>query len=285
VASREVQHTESGSRGAADRRPRILITRTRNHASELAAQLERLGAETILIPTVEIAPPASFEALDAAISQLAKPDHGIDWLLFTSANAVHALDARRSALGLRLYPKRVAAIGPATGKAIELIGVRPSDGAILLPLKYVAESLAASLLAEAGAVPQNFMLIRAEEARDVIPKALRAAGHTVSIVPAYRNITPADTLPALARIFAAPESWPDIITFTSSSTAMNLISLLETLGVKLPPGIALASIGPITSKSLRLLDYEPTLEATDATIDSLVAAIALYLEGVRLAGD
>ncbi len=283
MASREVQHAKSGSSGAGKRSPRILITRTRGQASELAAQLERLGAETILIPTVEIAAPASFDALDAAISTLAKPDHEIDWLLFTSANAVHALDARRSALALRLYPKRVAAIGPATAKAIELLGLMPDDGPILLPPKYVAESLAASLLAEA--VPQNFMLIRAEEARDVLPEALRAAGHQVSIVPAYRNITPADTLPALARIFAAPESWPDIITFTSSSTAMNLITLLEQLNLKLPPGIALASIGPITSATLRELDYEPTLEAAEATIDSLVAAIARYLEGVRLAGD
>jgi uroporphyrinogen-III synthase len=129
------------------------------------------------------------------------------------------------------------------------------------------------------------MLIRAEEARDAIPEALRAAGHRISIVPAYRNITPADTLPALARIFAAPESCPDIITFTSSSTARNLFALLENAGIALPHGIVLASIGPITSATLRELGCEPTLEAAEATIDSLVAAIALYLEGVRLADD
>ncbi len=279
MASREVNHSESGSRvGAAKRRPRILITRSRGQASQLAVALERLGAETILIPTIEIAALASFEVFDAALFTLARPKHEIDWLLFTSANAVHALGSRRSALALQLYPKHVAAIGPATAKAIEYLRLTPGNGPILLPPHYVAESLAETLLAVAGPMPRHFMVIRAEAARDVIPEALSAAGHQISIVPAYRNITPADTLPALARIFAAPESYPDVITFTSSSTARNLFELLESAGIDLPHGIVLASIGPITSATLRELGYEPTIEATEPTIDSLVAAISRYLE-------
>ncbi|WP_174240861.1 uroporphyrinogen-III synthase, partial [Granulicella sp. S190] len=92
---------------------RILITRTRHQASELAAQLEALGATTILIPTIEIVPPASFCALDAALTCLG----AYDWLLFTSANALEAFHRRAQFLHLTQLPKRIAVIGPATLRA------------------------------------------------------------------------------------------------------------------------------------------------------------------------
>lgn len=147
---------------------------------------------------------------------------------------------------------------------------------MLLPRKYVADSLAEALLAQTEG-PQRFLLVRAEEARDVIPTRLEAAGHRVTIAAAYRNVTPSDTLPALRTLFARTSGYPEIITFTSSSTARNLVALLESIGLTIPTGIALASIGPITSATLRALGYEPTFEAAEPTIDSLAAAIAMHL--------
>ena len=71
---------------------RILVTRTRHQASELAARLEALGAIPILIPTIEIVSPETYVPLDAALAQL----EIYDWLLFTSANAVEVFHQRRN---------------------------------------------------------------------------------------------------------------------------------------------------------------------------------------------
>jgi uroporphyrinogen-III synthase len=243
---------------------RILITRTRHQASELAARLEALGAEILLIPTIELAPPSSFAALDAALADLPT----FDWLLFTSANAVQALQDRAQLQHIAPKPQRIAAIGPATAKAVESIGLTVD----LIPPTYVAESLLEALLPHAA--NGRFLLVRAEEARDLLPDALTAAGAHVIIAPAYRNLIPPDAIPALQRLFSPSFTPPDIITFTSSSTARNLIALLEAANLQLPPSITLASIGPITSATLRELGYAPTLEAAEPTIPSLVEAIA-----------
>jgi len=246
---------------------RILITRTRSQASELAAQLEALGAETILIPTIELAPPSSYCVLDAALASL----RSFDWLLFTSANAVDCFIERARQQGITPNPKRIAAIGPATAKAVE----RHNLTVDLIPPIYIAESLAEALIPEASG--KNFLLVRAEEARDILPDTLATAGATVTIAPAYRNQTPPDAIPALHRIFATPETHPHVITFTSSSTARNLLTLLETANLKLPLEVILASIGPITSETLRDLGHAPTLEAGEPTVASLTEALATHL--------
>ena len=260
------------------KRPRILVTRTRKQASALAIQLEALGAEPILVPMIEIKEPTSFAELDAAMANLGAGGTIHDWMVFTSANAVEALAARARSLGIRPQPRRVAAIGPATAKAIERADFLPQSGAILVPPQYVAESLAESLIEQGTGNNLHYLLLRAEQARDVLPAALEAAGHRVTIAAAYRNITPPDTLPALARLFTAEGERPDMITFTSSSTAKNLVELLGSIDKTIPSGIALASVGPITSTTLRELGYEPTLEAAEPTIESLVLAIARHFK-------
>jgi uroporphyrinogen-III synthase len=246
---------------------RILITRTRHQASELATQLEALGATTILIPTIEIVYPESFQALDAALTCLST----YDWLLFTSANAVEAFHRRAQFLHLTQLPRRIAVIGPATMRAVNAIGLTVD----LLPPKYIAESLAEALLPEAPG--RSFLLVRAAEARDHLPEALTAAGASVTIVEAYRNQIPPNSIPALQRLFATPATYPDAITFTSASTARNLATLLETANLTLPPNITLASIGPITSDALRDLGHEPTIEATTPTIPSLIETLLTHL--------
>ncbi len=245
---------------------RILITRTRHQASDLAAQLEALGASAILIPTIEIAPPASFSALDAALTCLGT----YDWLLFTSANAVEAFHRRAQFLRLTQLPQHIAAIGPATLRAANEIGLAVD----LIPPQYLGESLAEALLPEAPG--KSFLLVRAAEARDTIPEALTAAGATVTIAEAYRNQLPTDSIPAIQHLFSAPANYPDAITFTSASTARNLCALLEAANLTLPPSITLASIGPITSETLRDLGHPPTIEAPEPTISALVQSLAAH---------
>ena len=271
---------------------RILITRSRHQASELAFELKALGAIPILIPTIEIISPETYAPLDNALAQLDR----YDWLIFTSANAVEIFTQRinrasyssqshREGWGIPakselLSPAqsrlpRIAVIGPATAKAVQGAGL-PVD---LIPAKYVAESLAESLTPYAANA--NMLLIRAEQARDILPEALTAVGATVTIVNAYRNQIPHDSIPALQKLFSNPGTYPDAITFTSASTVRNLIALLEAAELTLPSGVTLASIGPITSQALRDLGLSPTIEASDPTIPALVQSLVDHVAQKR----
>jgi uroporphyrinogen-III synthase len=248
----------------ADRR--ILITRAPRQASELAGRLTALGATPILIPTIEIGPPASFAALDAALASLSS----FDLVAFTSANAVEAFRARASLRGLAPKPKRIAVVGPATARALESIGLH----ADVLPPTFTAESLAEILLPQASG--QRILLVLAEHAPPTLRIALEAAGAHVTVATAYGNRIPADSLAAIASLFSDPASYPDAVTFTSASTATNLLALLEAAHLTLPDTVVRASIGPITSRALRDLGLPPHLEASESTIPALVAALAAH---------
>ncbi|MEO6909916.1 MAG: uroporphyrinogen-III synthase, partial [Edaphobacter sp.] len=206
-----------------------------------------------------------------------------DWLLFTSANAVEVFrqrkeqnpgaprpDSRTWVSGEHKSPipfPRIGVIGPATARAVQGIGLSVD----LIPPKYIAESLAQALVPEA--LGKRILLIRAAEARDILPETLTAAGAIVTIADAYRTQVPADSIAALHRLFSSPANYPDAITFTSALTARNLVALLDAASVTLPASIALVSIGPITSQALRDLGLEPTIEAAESTLPSLVEAV------------
>ncbi len=259
-------------------RPRILVTRSLHQTSALAAHLRALGAEPILVPTITLAAPSTHAPLDTALADL----DAFDWIVFTSANAVEAF-VSRVPLGKRSIPKsgtksgtKIAAIGPATAQALTDVGLRPD----LIPPQAIAESLAQTLLGHITSGETRVLLVRAETARDHLPKVLQAAGAQLTIAPAYRTIVPESSIPLLQELFRTPETWPDAITFTSSSTATNLIALLDAAGLALPVDtsehrpILRASIGPITSQTLRELGYPAHLQAAEATVPSLVRTVA-----------
>ncbi len=249
---------------------RILITRSRHQASSLAHRLEALGAEAILIPTIDIAPPESFATLDAAIATL----NTFDWLILTSANAVHALrDRAVHHPGHPLAHPQTAVIGPATAHAARETGLLVT----LVPPRAVAESLIEALLPRIVS-GTRVLLVRAAAARDALPDALTAAGARVTIAEAYRTLIPKDSIATLQDLFAEPGRHPDAITFTSSSTATNLLALLEAAHVSLPREIIRASIGPVTTQTLLDLDLPPHLESPEATILSLAQSLAGYFQ-------
>ena len=254
--------------------PRVLVTRSKHQTSELATRLRELGLEPVLVPAIELAPPSSYEGLDSALAALA----GFQWVIFTSANAVEAMASRLKASGRGVVgmfgdgeSQRIAAIGPATARALEAIGIRVD----LVPSQAVAESLRDSLLANAlqpDGSPTRFLLVRAEDARDVLPDALRRAGGEVVIAPAYRTVVPAGSVETIRSLFQQPEHLA-AITFTSSSTARNLLTLCDAASVKLPDSVLRVSIGPITSETMRSLGYPPHAEALDASVASLAEAV------------
>ena len=127
------------------------------------------------------------------------------------------------------------------------------------------------------ATPTRFLLLRAETAREHLPDTLRAAGADVTIAPVYRTVVPSDSIDAIRHLFSAQENWPAAITFTSSSTATNLLALLEVSGLSLPQEIQRISIGPITSQTLGDLGYPPHAEAAEPNLPSLVAEVVKAL--------
>ncbi|MFH7319349.1 uroporphyrinogen-III C-methyltransferase [Desulfurivibrio sp. D14AmB] len=249
---------------------RVLVTRSRDQASELVEQLEDLGASCLEGATIALAEPESWQPLDRALAEIAT----YQWLLFTSPNAIRFFFKRLADLGLdsrSLKGPKIAVVGTATAESLMAHGVR----ADLLPDQFTAEGLTAALLAQ-GVAGQKILLPRALKARDLLPASLGQAGATVEIVPVYRNVRP----PMEAEIRQALERREiDLITFTSSSTVTNFIELLGLGEAELHgllAGVKIAAIGPITAATAAqaglVVDIQPEIH----TIPALVAAIAEY---------
>jgi uroporphyrinogen-III synthase len=247
---------------------RVLVTRAAHQAGKLSEGLRALGAEPVEVPVLEIRPPVSYEALDSALTHLNR----YDWLILTSANTVRALAERAAALGMELGEfglLKVAAVGEGTASAAR------SEGFVItfVPGLYVAESLAEELTDHIDG--QRILVARAAVARDVIPDGLRAAGATVDVVDAYRNVIP-EAAPKLLR--EAIAGGIDATTFTSSSSVTNLAEAARAAGVGWPlAGVPAVSIGPITSGTLRELGWEPAAEADPHDIAGLIAATVRVL--------
>jgi uroporphyrinogen-III synthase len=254
---------------------RILVGRARHQASALSSGLRELGAKVVEIPFIEIRQPRSYQPLDSALKNLP----AYDWLILTSANGVDAVWERLRRLRLNkkhLKHLKVAAIGPATRKAIEKRGIKVD----VVPEEYVAESVVESLLDQVAGM--RVLLARARVARDVIPRELRKLGAKVDVVEAYETVIPQSSRTRLRSILKDPKRRPSVITFTSSSTVRNFVTLLgKTLlnrrRQKASPidSIRTASIGPITSSTLRELGLRVDIEAAQFTIPGLIKAISL----------
>jgi len=251
-------------------RVRVLVGRARHQAGALSAELRKLGANVLEIPFIEIRKPRSFKPLDAALKTLAT----YDWLILTSANGVEAMWDRMAKLGVTkraLHKLCIAAIGPATKKAIEKRGIRVN----VVPKEYVAESVVRSLKRKVNG--KRVLLVRAKVARDVIPRELRKAGAQVDVVEAYETVVPRSSRRRLRVALRDPKKRPHVVTFTSSSTVRNFVELVGSRSAAgrqgMLDGIRMASIGPVTSATLRELGLPVDIAATEFTIPGLVKAI------------
>jgi len=235
---------------------RVVVTRARAQASELAARLHELGADTIEVPVIEVRPAGDGgAALRAAAARAGE----YDWVVFTSANAVERFvpllrDARD------LGAARVAAIGPGTAEALRRLALV----ADLVPEEFVAEALVEAFPPGPGRV----LLPRAAAARGVLPEGLRAKGWEVDVVEAYRT----EPVPqSEERLVAARRA--DAITFTSSSTVTNFLAAAGRDAV--PPIVA--CIGPVTAETARSCGLAVDVVAGVHTIDGLVDAVVVAL--------
>jgi uroporphyrinogen-III synthase len=275
---------------------RVLVGRAKHQAGALSAELRKRGAEVLEIPFIEIRKPKSFKPLDAALKSL----NTYDWLILTSVNGVEAMWDRMQKLSGRILELReghdfsravkrsesnsalaaggaqlrIAAIGPATKKAIEQRGAKVD----VVPKEYVAESVVRSLKKKVKGM--RVLLVRAKVARDVIPNELRKAGAHVDVVEAYETVVPQSSRTRLRAALKNPKRRPHVVTFTSSSTVKNFAELLGPAQRTRPAsldGIRMASIGPVTSATLRELGLPVDIAAKEFTIPGLVAAIVRSL--------
>lgn len=253
----------------------ILVGRARHQASALSFGLRNLGAKVVEIPFIEIRKPKTYKPLDSSLKDL--PNY--DWLILTSVNGVDAVWQRlRKCRVTRKHFKhlKVAAIGPATKKVIEARGLRVN----VVPKEYVAESVVESLRDH---VPgKRVLLARAKVARDVIPRELRKLGAIVDVVEAYETVIPKSSRTRLRALLKDSKSHPDVITFTSSSSVRNFVALLGKNMWRGHPrprnsspleNVKLASIGPVTSSTLRELHLPVDIEAAQFTIPGLIKAV------------
>ena len=246
---------------------RVVVTRTRDQASQLSRQLLERGAEVLEIPTIKIAPPEERMALAEAFAELGQ----IDWLVFTSPNGVTSFleyffkvhdDIR--ALGFC----RLAAVGPATAAKLKELRLRVDA----MPEEYVAGKVAEAMAAVETMENLRVLILRAEVANPELPKKLEELGAIVDDVAVYRTVPETEDLNGAAAKFV--EEGADWVTFTSSSTVENFHTRFDLPAMlKKFPGLKTLSIGPETSKALKAIGLKPTLEAEPHTIDGMVQAL------------
>ena len=249
----------------------MLVTRSRDQASRLVELLNAAGARCLEVPTIEIAPPADFAPLDAALQHLGR----YEWVIFTSANGVRAFMDRLFHMGLdvrALGRARLAVIGPATAQALRDYSLV----AEVVPDTFQAEGLL-EVLEPKLLGGTRLLLARAEQARDVLPEGLVELGVKVDVVPVYRALPPKAVPPEAAAVLDAGQV--DILTFTSSSTVHNFAGLVgKQRFQELAAHATVASIGPITTATLAEYGLTPQIEPAAFTIPALAAAIVEYFE-------
>lgn len=251
---------------------RVLLTRAPKQGSEMTKMLQKLGAEVIACPTIEIKPPTTWGQLDSALMQL----NSYDWLAFTSANGVEYFLRRLDELGhgrAELMSHRICAVGRKTAEKLASEQI-PVD---LMPERFTAESLVEEFIKRFGVGHRlrgsRMLLPAAKVTRDVIQPAMEKIGVQVDVVEAYQTVLP--SMSSAEAIKLIGEAGADYIVFTSPSTVANLAAILET--DHLAPHLSksrVACIGPVTADAARLHGLEVHIQPKEHTGQAIVLALA-----------
>lgn len=262
---------------------RVVITRAREQAGKLHELLQARGADVTESPVISIEPCDEDDSGGFSAHQAIQRLSSYDWVVFTSVNGVALFfDLLADAGGdARTFgDARIAAIGPATAQALLEHGIR----ADLVPDRFIGEAVADSLIERGVGEGSRVLVPRALVARDTLPDMLRERGALVDVAPVYRTKLPSTeaSFEALRDRIEAGEI--DAITFTAPSTARNLATVLgdqddSTRQRRLLEGVVLASIGPVTSRAMKELGFDVSVEARTHTMEGLVEALETYYVG------
>ncbi|WP_231637424.1 uroporphyrinogen-III C-methyltransferase [Paenibacillus sp. FJAT-27812] len=260
---------------------RVLVTRARSQASELADQIELLGGEPCEFPVIETVEPSDPAAIESLRKQLEQAEH-YQWLMFTSVNGVDYFFGwlRKFRIDMRRFvDAKIAAVGPKTAEALAKRGLVVEE----LPAKFHAEGLLEHLGPQLRA-GERVLLPRGDLAREVLPRELKAMGLIPTEIDVYETVL-ADQQEELALEWIR-EKEIHLITFTSSSTVTNLLEVLRRKGVTDPvellSDIPIASIGPITTQTAIEAGLKVAIEPEDSTLDGLLQAMVQYQQSNKL---
>ena len=245
----------------------IVITRPEAQAEGFGEMLRLAGARVIPFPVIRVAPPETWEKLDEALGRI----EDYRWIVFTSANGVAFFFGRLRELGRDIRDLkgiRIAAIGPATAAAVEALGIRVD----LVPEEFVSEGVVKAFAGE-DLRGSRVLLPRAAEARDVIPEGLAALGARCDIATTYRTVRSDRTASELEPLFA--DGKVDAITFTSPSTVKHFLGIMGP-DFRLPPGVRIACIGPVTAAAARKAGLPVDILQERFTIPGMVEALKAY---------
>jgi uroporphyrinogen III methyltransferase/synthase len=245
----------------------MVITRPEKQADDLARLLAKEGANPIHFPTIKIVPPPNWRELDAAIKKLEE----YEWLIFTSANGVtfffERLFAKKKDIR-DLKGVKICCIGPATAQQVESKGIRVD----LVPKEFISEGILKSF-SGINLKGKEILITRAAEARDVLPEGLKNLGAQVDVATAYQTVNSGKKKNELEELFK--ENQVDVITFTSSSTVNNFIKIMGS-GFKLPKGVKIACIGPVTAVAAKKAGFPIDIHQKEYTMEGLVGALINY---------
>ncbi len=252
----------------------VVVTRTREQASDLVCKLAEAGADCLEFATIHIEPVADTEIIDQAIATL----DTYQWILFTSTHAVTYFFKRLQTLGWdsrKFGATRIAVVGRATNEELRRYGLR----ADLMPEKFTGEGLAEALI-QTGVQGSRILLPRALKARDILPEALMDAGANVTIAPVYVNRPPMGQQKELRDALESGEV--ELITFTSSSTVTNFLTMLGARDndelQRFLAGVRIAAIGPITAATVLEHGLQVDIQPERYTIDDMVKAIISFYQ-------
>lgn len=254
---------------------RIIVTRTREQASELVAGLEEYGANCLEYSTINIKPVESYAVLDEELERI----NEYHWLLFTSLNGVKYFFKQLHEKGMDardLKGPDIAAVGKSTADLLLSYGIN----ADLIPSVFTGEGLAESLL-DLGVEGRNILIPRAQHAREILPETLRGAGAQVTVAPVYQNCPAEGDKESLREKLA--EGTIDMVTFTSSSTVRNFLNMLDAEDMdelkSLMNGVKIVAIGPITGKTVTDNGLKVDIQPESHTIPAMIDAIVSYYQG------
>ena len=251
----------------------IVVTRSREQASELTARLLELGAGVIEVPAIKIIPPENI----ATIKDRIRRSDAYDWIIFTSVYGVSyyfkylfesGFDSRK------LANVKVCAIGSSTADALREHGITPD----MVPAKFTSREVSRELIEKGEVRGKSFLLPRADIAPKEMAEALVSEGaKLVDDIAIYRNVEE-DASEMADQVQALRDGEFDLVTFTSSSTVKNFDRLAGAIGLGNKEKIRCAVIGPITAETARELGYSVEISAEEHTIEGLVEAIFAYYQ-------
>lgn len=242
---------------------KVIVTRDASQAGALAGKLAAAGAIPVVLPTVEIAPPPSWDEVDQALARW--PEYS--WVIFSSINGVRFFieRCRERGVGPECWQdKRIAAVGPSTAEALGALGLTVD----LVPERFTGRDLGLELSAAFPPPPGPALLPRGNLGREELADILNAAGWVVEAVCAYQNRSAQASPETMAQVGSA-----QAVLFASPSAVAGFAAMAGPDFFRLNPAVVAVAIGPSTRQALAPLSPGTLLQAEPHTEDGMIGAL------------